>query len=132
MAEEDPFAAAPVAAAAPAPVVDEYKFTRELNMKFRERCDAKDKEAVEKKKEIMKAAQDELAQWREERAKKLEAKAAMNREEEEKLVAGNKEDAACANPWERVSKLVDMSAETEHDLARMKQVMIRMKGDAKM
>ena len=101
-------------------------------MKFRERCDAKDKEAVEKKKEIMKAAQDELAQWKEERAKKLETRAQMNREEEEKVIAGNKEDKEGANSWERVSKLVDMSAETEHNLARMKQVMIRMKSDAKM
>ena len=101
-------------------------------MKFRERCDAKDKEAVEKKKEIMKAAQDDLAQWKEERAKKLETRAQMNREEEEKVIAGNKEGKEGANPWERVSKLVDMSAETEHNLARMKQVMIRMKGDAKM
>ena len=101
-------------------------------MKFRERCDAKDKEAVEKKKEIMKAAQDELAQWKEERAKKLETRAQMNREEEEKVVAGNKEDKEGANPWERVNKLVDVNAETEHNLARMKQVMIRMKGDTKM
>ena len=51
-----PVAAAPVAApaAAPAPaapVEDEFKFTREWNMQFRERCEAKDKEAMEKKKE---------------------------------------------------------------------------------
>ena len=36
----------------------------------------------------------------------------------------------CANPWERVNKLVDINEETEHDMSRMKQVMIRMKGDA--
>ena len=101
-------------------------------MKFRERCDAKEKEAVEKKKEIMKAAQDELAQWKEERAKKLETRAQMNREEEEKIIAGNKEDKENTNSWERVNKLVDTGAETQHDLSRMKQVMIRMKNDAKM
>jgi len=78
----------------------------------------------------MKEAQEELQKWREERAKKLEAKAEMNRQEEEKLIEGNKEDMNCANPWERVNKLVDMNAETSHDMARMKQVMIRMKGDA--
>ena len=119
MAEEDPFAAAPTASAAP--VEDEFKFTREWNQKFRERCEAKDKEALDKKKEVMKEAQEELQKWREERAKKLEAKAEMNRQEE---------DMNCANPWERVNKLVDMNAETSHDMARMKQVMIRMKGDA--
>lgn len=78
----------------------------------------------------MKEAQEELEKWREERAKKLEAKAEMNRQEEEKLIEGNKEDMACANPWERVNKLVDMNAETSHNMSRMKQVMIRMKGDA--
>ena len=104
--------------------------TREWNQKFRERCEAKDKEALEKKKEVMKEAQAELQKWREERAKKLEAKAEMNRQEEEKLIEGNKEDMTCANPWERVNKLVDMNAETSHDMSRMKQVMIRMKGDA--
>ena len=109
---------------------DEFKFTREFNQKFRERCEEKDKEALEKKKEIMKEAQEDLQKWREERAKKLEAKAEMNRQEEEKLIEGNKEDMSCANPWERVNKLVDMNEEKEHDMSRMKQVMIRMKGDA--
>ena len=87
-------------------------------------------EALEKKKEIMKEAQEELEKWREERAKKLAAKAEMNRQEEEKLIEGNKEDMQCANPWERVNKLVDINEEKEHDMSRMKQVMIRMKGDA--
>ena len=64
---------------------DEFKFTREFNQKFRERCEEKDKEALEKKKEIMKEAQEELEKWREERAKKLAAKAEMNRQEEEKI-----------------------------------------------
>ena len=113
-----------------APVVDEFKFTREWNMKFRERCEAKDKEAMEKKKEILKAARDELLAWNEERQKKLAAKAEMNRQEEEKLVEGNKEDMNCENPWERVAKLVELNAKREHDLERMKQVMIRMKNDA--
>ena len=48
----------------------------------------------------MKEAQEELQKWREERAKKLEAKAEINRQEEEKLIEGNKEDMSCANPWE--------------------------------
>ena len=128
----DPFAEAAPSAPAPTstPVEDEYKFTREWNQKFRERCEAKDKEALDKKKEVMKEAQEELEKWREERAKKLEAKAEMNRQEEEKLIEGNKEDMTCANPWERVNKLVDMNAETSHNMSRMKQVMIRMKGDA--
>ena len=34
----------------------------------------------------MKEAQEELQKWREERAKKLEAKAEINRQEEEKLL----------------------------------------------
>ena len=71
-----------------------------------------------------------LQKWRDERAKKLVEKAEMNRQEEEKLIEGNKEDMSCANPWERVNKLVDMNEEKEHDMSRMKQVMIRMKGDA--
>ena len=99
-------------------------------MKFREQCEAKDKAAMEKKQEILKAAREELLAWNEERQKKLAAKAEMNRQEEEKLIEGNKEDMKCDNPWERVSKLVEMNAEREHDLARMKQVMIRMKNDA--
>ena len=49
---------------------------------------------------------------------------------EEKLIENNKEDMNCENPWERVSKLVELNAETKHDLTRMKQVMIRMKNDA--
>ena len=77
----------------------------------------------------MKEAQEELEKWKEERAKKLAAKAEMNRQEE-KLIEGNKEDMQCANPWERVNKLVDINEEKEHDMSRMKQVMIRMKGDA--
>lgn len=63
-------------------------------------------------------------------SQELEAKAEINRQEEEKLIEGNKEDMSCANPWERVNKLVDMNEEKEHDMSRMKQVMIRMKGDA--
>ena len=54
----------------------------------------------------------------------------MNREEEAKIIEGNKEDLNCANPWERVSKLIELNAEGEHDLSRMKQVLIRMKNDA--
>ena len=52
MAEEDPFGEAAAPAAPATPVVDEFKFTREWNMQFRERCEAKDKEAMEKKKEL--------------------------------------------------------------------------------
>lgn len=109
--------------------MDEFKFTREWNMQFRERCEAKDKAAMEKKQEILKAAREELAAWIEERQKKLRTKAEMNREEEAKFIEGNKEDLNCANPWERVNKLVELNAEGEHDLSRMKQVMIRMKND---
>ena len=58
-------------------------------MKFRERCEAKDKAAMEKKQEILKAAREELQSWNEERQKKLAAKAEMNREEEEKLIENN-------------------------------------------
>ena len=130
--EEDPFGeAAPSAPVAPAaPVEDEFKFTREWNMEFRERCEAKDKAAMEKKQEILKAAREELLQWNEERAKKTSKRAEMNREEEEKMKEGMKEDMNCVNPWERVSKLIEMNAEGEHDMSRMKQVMIRMKNDA--
>ena len=99
-------------------------------MQFRERCEAKDKAALEKKQEIMKAAREELLAWNEERQKKLAARSQMNREEEEKLKEGMKEDMECENPWERVNKLVEMNVEGEHDLGRMKQVMIRMKNDA--
>ena len=53
----------------------------------------------------MKEAQEELQKWREERAKKLEAKAEINRQEEEKLIEGNKDDMSCANPWELVCRL---------------------------
>ena len=99
-------------------------------MQFRERCEAKDKAAMEKKQEILKAAREELLQWNEERAKKTSKRAEMNREEEEKMKEGMKEDMNCVNPWERVSKLIEMNAEGEHDMSRMKQVMIRMKNDA--
>ena len=120
-----------MAPAAPAtPVVDEFKFTREWNMQFRERCEAKDKEAMEKKKEMLAAAAEELNKWKEERANKLKAKAEINRQEEEKVLESAKADMECANPWERVAKLVDMSAEVDRDMSRMKQVMIRMKSDA--
>ncbi len=130
MNEEDPFADSATPTAAPAPVVDEFKFTREWNMQFRERCEAKDKEAMEKKQEILKAAREELLAWSEQRKDKCQKKAEMNREEEAKYLESIKADMECANPWERVAKLVDMSAEGEHDMSRMKQVMIRMKNDA--
>ena len=54
----------------------------------------------------------------------------MNREEEAKLKESLEEDTESANPWERVSKLIELNAEGEHDLSRMKQVLIRMKNDA--
>ena len=130
MAEEDPFGEAAAPAAPATPVVDEFKFTREWNMQFRERCEAKDKEAMEKKKELLSAGAEELNKWKEERANKLKAKAEMNRREEEKAIESAKADMECANPWERVVKLVDMSAEVDRDMSRMKQVMIRMKSDA--
>ena len=110
--------------------MDEFKFTREWNMQFRERCEAKDKAAMDKKKEILSAAAEELNNWKEERNKKLAAKKEMNREEEAKVLESAKADMECANPWERVVKLVDMKSEGEHDMSRMKQVMIRMKNDA--
>ena len=99
-------------------------------MQFRERCEAKDKEAMEKKQEILKAAREELLAWSDKRKEKQEKKAEMNRQEEEKYLESIKADMECANPWERVTKLVDMTAESEHDMSRMKQVMIRMKSDA--
>ena len=91
-------------------------------MQFRERCEVKDKEAMEKKQEIL--------AWSDKRKEKQEKKAEMNRQEEEKYLESIKADMECANPWERVTKLVDMTAESEHDMSRMKQVMIRMKNDA--
>ena len=127
---EDPFGeAAPAAAPLPAaPVVDEFKFTREWNMQFRERCEAKDKAAMEKKQEILKEAREEIQSWSDERKSKLTKRAEMNREEEAKLKESLEEDTESANPWERVNKMVDMNGD-ERDLARMKQVMIRMKND---
>ena len=86
MNEEDPFADSATPTAAPAPVVDEFKFTREWNMQFRERCEAKDKEAMEKKQEILKAAREELLAWSEQRKDKCQKKAEMNREEEAKYL----------------------------------------------
>ena len=90
----------------------------------------KDKEVMEKKQEILKAAREELLAWSDKRKEKQEKKAEMNRQEEEKYLESIKADMECANPWERVTKLVDMTAESEHDMSRMKQVMIRMKNDA--
>ena len=55
---------------------------------------------------------------------------AQRQEISEKYLESIKADMECANPWERVTKLVDMTAESEHDMSRMKQVMIRMKNDA--
>ena len=98
-------------------------------MKFRERCEEKDKEALEKKQETLKEAREEVQSWEDERKKKLAKKTEMLREEEAKLMESMEEDPKSANPWERVNKLVDMNSD-EHDLARMKQVMIRMKNDA--
>lgn len=130
MSTEDPFAAPAATSSSPmAPVVDEFKFTREWNMKFRERCEEKDKEALEKKQEILKAAREEIQSWDNERKSKLAKKAEMNREEEAKLKESLEENGESGNPWERVNKLVDMNGD-ERDLARMKQVMIRMKNDA--
>ena len=127
---EDPFAApAPSGSSPVAPADDDFKFTREWNMKFRERCEEKDKEALEKKQETLKEAREEVQSWEDERKKKIAKKTEMLREEEAKLMESMGEDSKSANPWERVNKLVDMNSD-EHDLARMKQVMIRMKNDA--
>ena len=126
---EDPFAAPAASSPSPmAPAEDEFKFTREWNMKFRERCEEKDKEALEKKQEILKEAREEIQSWSDERKSKLTKRAEMNREEEAKLKESLEEDMESANPWERVNKMVDMNGD-ERDLARMKQVMIRMKND---
>lgn len=103
--------------------------------------DAKAKLEQEAKQEMRKKAADELARWYADRKQLEEKRKLTNRSDEQALVA--ERDAAnqpSANPWERVSSLVDTApakvekeeagaGNRQTDTSRMKQVLIQLKSN---
>lgn len=91
------------------------------------------KEAAEKK-EKRTAAENDLKNWLQEQTGSFAKRQALNREEEKEFLATR--DAglrgSTANPWERVSTLIDTNARAEEkkdgtDLARMRALLIQLK-----
>jgi hypothetical protein len=78
-----------------------------------------------------KAAED-MANWVAQREIRMSAKKDKNRSEEQVLLEGIESDADGNNVWERVTKLIDQSAEPETgkaDVTRMRKLFIQLKNE---
>ena len=75
-------------------------------------------------------ARDELAKWQAEREVLRAATFSKNRDEEKIVLDQIDADLASENPWQRVTSLVDMTADAKDDqVARMRQLFIQMKNE---
>lgn len=79
-----------------------------------------------------KAAED-LSQWQVQRQTRLNSKKESNRSEEQVLLELLESEVEGGNPWERVTKLIDLSTEStdskKSDNSRMKKLLIQLKNE---
>jgi hypothetical protein len=79
-----------------------------------------------------KAAED-LANWTAQRNVRLSAKKEKNRSEEQVLLESLESEVEGGNAWERVTKLIDISAEAveakKSDVSRMRKLFIQLKNE---
>jgi hypothetical protein len=78
-------------------------------------------------------ASEELSTWQLQRSTRLNAKKEKNRSEEQVLLESLESEVEGANPWDRVTKLVDLSMDTtegkKSDISRMKKLLIQLKNE---
>merc|ERR1719217_1303345 len=90
--------------------------------KIAEKAAAEEKAVAEK----IATAKTDLEQFYAERDAKVKARAAGNREEEQRYIA-DRDAAILADSWESVCKLVDLKEKADSDTARMRNVLIQLK-----
>mmetsp|Transcript_24835 Transcript_24835/g.22550 ORF Transcript_24835/g.22550 Transcript_24835/m.22550 type:complete len:154 (+) Transcript_24835:40-501(+) len=77
-------------------------------------------------------AHDDLQNWTAQRDVRLNAKKESNRSEEQVLLESIQSEEEVGNAWERVTKLIDISAEADtkkSDVSRMKKLLIQLKNE---
>ena len=103
-------------------------FNRQWNIKLQQK-----REAELEADRILKAkAAEDMANWHAQREVRLNAKKEKNRSEEQVLLETIESDADGANVWERVTKLIDQTAEVEAgkaDVVRMRKLFIQLKNE---
>ena len=104
-------------------------FTRAWNIKL----DAKRATEAEAERSAKSKAADDLANWTAQRDIRLSAKKDQNRSEEQVLLETLESEVEAANTWDRVTKLIDASAEVgesdKADVARMRKLFIQLKNE---
>ena len=94
----------------------------------------KEKQDEEKKltEEMKAAAQKELDAWNKERDIRLKKKAENNTEVEKVFVETTESELSLPNPWERITKLIDIALDqndAKSDTGRMISIFIGMKNE---
>lgn len=87
---------------------------------------------IEMEKQFKSSASDDMANWNQQREIRLNAKKDKNRTEEQVLLESFESDADGGNTWERITKMIDMSADADNkksDVGRMKKIFIQLKNE---
>eukprot|EP00934_Nitzschia_sp_Nitz4_P003739 Nitzschia sp. Nitz4//scaffold44_size153857//108545//109174//NITZ4_002736-RA/size153857-processed-gene-0.132-mRNA-1//1//CDS//3329552202//3729//frame0 len=112
----------------PAPVM-EASAMQKWNEEWQVTLSARKDEETSKKAEMIAAAKADLETFQAAKETKREAKMAKNREDEQAKLEAIEADLENDNSWQRICKLVDLSHAEDHDVKRMRDVMILLKND---
>tara|TARA_A100001035_G_scaffold236963_1_gene201053 strand:- start:52 stop:450 length:399 start_codon:yes stop_codon:yes gene_type:complete len=112
------------------PAPEENNALSEFTIKWEASLAEKVKEEAAEEKKVKDAATKELEAFKKEREMRLKKKAEINRENEKVFKDTIESELTLSNTWERVTKLVDLSLDTDtnkSDVARMRSIFIGMK-----
>lgn len=112
------------------PEPEENNALSEFTTKWEASLAEKVKEEAAEAKKVKETATKELEAFKKEREIRLQKKAEINRQNEKVFTETIESELTLSNTWERVTKLVDLSLDTDadkSDVARMRSIFIGMK-----
>ncbi len=109
-------------------------FASVFNRAWNAKLDLKRAAEAEHTAAVKAKATEDLASWNAQRDIRLNLKKEQNRSEEQVLLEALESEADGGNTWERVTKLIDVTAEPaaesgKADVGRMKKLFIQLKGE---
>ena len=106
-----------------------------FNKKFNATLEERRNNELEAENAVKTKATEDLASWSKQREVRLNAKKDKNRIEEQVLVESFQSEGQIGSVWDRVTKLIDVNAETidskKSDVARLKKLFIQLKNEPK-
>jgi hypothetical protein len=104
-----------------------------FNREWAKKLDAKREQEFQHDKAAREKAQEELANWKQQREVRLNAKKDKNRAEEAVTIETLDSESGNLKPWDRLPKLIDSNeaapAEGSKDTSRMRKLFIHLKNE---